>query len=477
MIALAAARLGDPVGHPFDWGAAGAAVGAAIGAGVAQAVATTLAVRGTTALMGLGFAFGGPLGALVAGVVGFGVGCAMIEEAGELGDWLGRKIGAPIGEWLGDVLGLTFDVTTGMILSADYTVYIELKPASRSCVDFACCSQHPTKLAPSGPPESPSMNPPVSGPTITTGSSTVLIGKHPAARVSDLGACTYRILAGARHVYIGGAQEVCECVQLWTRYLDEAEAIIAPHDHDHRARNKVISAAYASLYLGDRRLNWVGLAAYASKQVGCAMDHAQAAMRAGEQMQRLGGGIAAYGTAADLAADYTYEQLGKGNRQLFLDVYPLHRFYQEQGLAKLMECAGSRNPPVPPDAIAGFMALEQGDPAESLRQIAFHEQLNILQDQIYDDYMFRRILIANETRLPMTSPASLNLGVDCSGPRELKFSKSWMSDGKGGIPELYDETERMDWIDDEVAPAYEKIEGTPEHIRDLEEIKRRGEGP
>lgn len=479
MTALAAARLGDPVGHPFDWGAAGAAVGAAIGAGVAQLAAEGAAAHATVWSVGLGFAFAGPLGGLAAGVVSHKVGRAVVQEAQELGAWLGGKIGGALGAWLGDTLGLHFDVTTGAILIGDFTVWVEWAPASRSCVDFALCERHPSTIPP----------------MITTGSATVWIGKHPAARVSDTGACTFRILKGARHVYIGGDPETCECAKLWKKYRDAAEALISATDHDHRQRNAVISAAYADLYLQDRDFIWAGLAAYASKQVGCAMDHAQGAMRQGGELQRAGGAItvlgppgsgaaglavAGYGTAADLAAGYTYEQLGEGNRALFLDIYPQHLFWQDAkkpgggGIAKMIECAGSRTPPMEPEALAGFAALANGDRGESLKQLALHEQLKILQVEIYDDYLFRRILIANETGLPMTSPAAVNLGADCTGPHTHVFNKGWMSEEHGMVPELYDAKERMEWILGPIATDYQDFEGEQRHLDDLEVIKRRG---
>jgi uncharacterized Zn-binding protein involved in type VI secretion len=471
--ALAAARLADPVGHAFDWGGVGAAVGAALAGGLAMAAAAKIAIDGAIFAIGVGTMFAGPVGGALAGGAALTVGGLFVAEAGALGRWVGAKLGRPLAEWLSETLGLEFDVETGEILIGDPTVLIELQPASRSCIDFAACAYHPSPIPPS----------------IITGSSTVFIGQHPAARVSDGGACRFYILAGARHVFIGGAQVTCECAALWAKYLAEAEAIIAPHDGDHRQRNRAISAAYARLYLRDRRFIWAGFAAYASKQVGCAMDHAQGAMKIGGGLATagavhvmtgpsgaVGGGLMAYGSAAALAADYTYEQLGKGNRELFLDVYPLHRFYEEHGAARMIECAGSRTPPAEPEALAAFAALddearpEQERRSESLARLAIHEQLNILQRQIYDDYMFRRILVMNETGAPLSSPAEVSLGADCSGKRTHKFSKDWMSDGRGGIPELYDETERMDWILDEVAKDYESFEGSTEHLEDLERI-------
>ena len=43
---------------------------------------------------------------------------------------------------------------------------------------------------------------------------------------------------------------------------------------DPKARNSAINAAYAQLWLDDPRFQWAGLAAFASKQVGCGLLHA-----------------------------------------------------------------------------------------------------------------------------------------------------------------------------------------------------------
>ncbi len=66
-----------------------------------------------------------------------------------------------------------------------------------------------------------------------------------------------------------------EC--LWHIYQKEAEEIVAPGGvliADPIARNRAINAAYARLWLADPRFQWAGLAAFASKQVGCGMLHA-----------------------------------------------------------------------------------------------------------------------------------------------------------------------------------------------------------
>jgi hypothetical protein len=161
---------------------------------------------------------------------------------------------------------------------------------------------------------------------------------------------------------------------------------------DPKARNKAINAAYAQLWRLDPRFQWAGLAAFASKQVGCGLLHAaetvekmQAEEQAIQQLrdsarQGFGGlfrpsewekrakirefeqrqheyeqanrdnpvlGFTHWG--ADMPLSYSqrmyqfvYEMLAMGNTTLFLDVYPLHVFYKERGLEALKDCLASR---------------------------------------------------------------------------------------------------------------------------------------
>ncbi len=463
-----AARLGDPVGHDFDFAECGGRIGALLGAAFGVATAESRTRAPSIASVGAGMIFGGPLGAIVAGVVVHRGRELVIQEARLAGAWLGEKVGRTIGAWIGDHLGITFKVRSGVILVGDTFVEIEGKPTARSCIDFAACSKHPSSIPPA----------------IIEGSENVHIGGSPAARVGDAGACGFTILKGAKTVVIGGASGLCECAALWKKYRDEAEALIAPHDGDPRARNRAISAAYAKLYLDNPGFVWAGLAAYASKQVGCAMDHARHAMSTGGKLL-LGGtaalpiaplpavGTAGYGAGAATAAAYTHEMLGKGNRELFLDIYPLHRFYQEHGIDKMVECAGSRTPPITREALLGFQAIADGELSKSLEEIANHEQLNVLQPLIYDDYLFRRILAANQTGLPLTSPAKLVLSSDCDeGPTSTFDEGDFGGEDHGWVPEVYDTSERMNWILKRAAPMYERMEGSAEHLEDLHEIIR-----
>ncbi|MBV7478278.1 PAAR domain-containing protein [Pseudomonas sp. PDM31] len=185
------------------------------------------------------------------------------------------------------------------------------------------------------------------------------------------------------------------CENLWRGYQQRVENVVAPGGKlitDPKARNKAINAAYAQLWRHDQRFQWAGLAAFASKQVGCGLLHAaesvekmqaeseamqqlrdssrkglaglispserekRAAIREFEQRQRdyeqanrdnPVWGFTHWGvdSALPLAQQmyrFVHEMLAMGNTTLFLDVYPLHVFYAERGLEALKACLDSR---------------------------------------------------------------------------------------------------------------------------------------
>jgi hypothetical protein len=132
---------------------------------------------------------------------------------------------------------------------------------------------------------------------------------------------------------------------LWGTFQVEAENILTIDgslEGNERERNKRINAAYAKLWLADNRFQWAGLAAFASKQVGCGLLHSAETIEKnrddGKQVQlsiaaAMPGFEAAVGVQAgtEAGAAYMYRKLGFGNAHLFLDIYPLHRFFMERG--------------------------------------------------------------------------------------------------------------------------------------------------
>ncbi|WP_295990477.1 hypothetical protein, partial [Rugamonas sp.] len=233
---------------------------------------------------------------------------------------------------------------------------------------------------------------------------------------------------------------ILTCEDIWFSYQKEAEDIVAPGGiliADPRGRNRAINAAYARLWLFDPRFQWAGLAAFASKQVGCGLLHAAATIRqiqhgtavlreievdpiiwlASPSVEATA--IVADGTlsVAQQQYRYVYEKLALGNTTLFLDVFPLHAFYKKRGLAELKTCIGSRKKiygslkrpvlwPVGqetlrfgmdrPQILQAFEAIEKGDITASVRLLAWHEQVNILLPTMYDDPHFKALLRANQ---------------------------------------------------------------------------------
>lgn len=223
----------------------------------------------------------------------------------------------------------------------------------------------------------------------------------------------------------------CEC--LWRIYQREAQRIVAPGGRliaDPIARNARINAAYASLWLADNRFEWAGLAAFASKQVGCGFLHAASSIHRLRNHQietlngaflRPGGLVTAYAEinlaeAGVKSAQYVSEMLALGNTSLFLDIFPLHLFYLKRGIQEMKKCLDARekiyeknNPKYiwPGDnavkfgfrfeeIIPAFEAIEAGNILASVDLLARHEQKNILQPIIYEDSTMQTLLRGNQ---------------------------------------------------------------------------------
>ncbi|QHD03046.1 hypothetical protein PspS04_22970 [Pseudomonas sp. S04] len=303
-------------------------------------------------------------------------------------------------------------------------------------------------------------------------------------------------------------ERVCE--NLWISYQQQAESIVAPGGQliaDPKARNRAINAAYARLWLQDPRFQWAGLAAFASKQVGCGLLHAadsidriQAEYDAEQQLQQSArSGF--YGllepsererqarlqTFRQAQRDYehalrnnplpgidfrpegelsyaqqlyqhVYKMLAMGNTTLFLDVYPLHVFYQERGMSALEACLPSRkniygnvqNPVLWPVAqerlefgtnyeeiLQAFQAIEIGSIARSVELLAEHEQVNILQPAMYSDRTLVALLRGNHlshvTNFPsgVAQAIELTLASQCQrmdDGRTIDFGRHLLAD-------------------------------------------------
>lgn len=274
--------------------------------------------------------------------------------------------------------------------------------------------------------------------------------------------------------------ETLSAERLWASYQIEAEDQLKSDGRwiaDDRERNRRINAAYARLWLADHRFQWAGLAAFASKQVGCGLLHSAdmvgAHRQEREQIERsLGHGSAPgvqYGAtlkqlATEMGGASMAHRLGHGNTHVFLDIYPLHRFYMERGYDEFIACLPERQKaryavrwevarstlafaaPFPEVAL-GFTQIERGQIAESVRTLAQHEQVNVLQKIMYDSSVMQLLLDWNQLAWAVEFPSGdyeeirLNLSAQC--PARTGTTTTFSQDR---YAKLWDPAERMPFV-------------------------------
>lgn len=299
------------------------------------------------------------------------------------------------------------------------------------------------------------------------------------------------------------------CASAWLRCQQEAEAIIADADGnmiaDPVVRNRRINAAYAELWLRNPRFQWAGLAAFASKQVGCGLLHsAEAENKAAGDMGANGGGDSfewlfknMWPAAIGAGSGYMRGQLSLGNVTLFLDIYPLHRFYELRGLAGLKGCLSKRAEirelvkwPVSDNLLpfgkpfrqisSGFEMIEANEIQSSVKRLAYHEQVNVLQPVIYDDWKTRLALDGNQfawvTKLPSGDYSEIQLTLSARCTAKSKCSTIWFA--KSLAAQLYDVAQRMQFVYS-AAEQFDKLlhsKARAEVERSIREIHAAGVG-
>jgi len=264
--------------------------------------------------------------------------------------------------------------------------------------------------------------------------------------------------------------------EAWLRCQQEAEAIVAPSGElitDRALRNQRISAAYASLWLRNNGFQWAALAAFASKQVGCGMLNAVQIMDRSED--KIGANREPDGfewlfqkmmpAVVHVGAGYLRGRASLGNLSVFLDIYPLHRFYELHGLAAFKAGLDQRQSikdqvkwPVKDEIFPfakvfrqiadGFTLIDRNDLLGSVRQLAYHEQVNVLQPVMYDDSLMRLALDANQLAWASEMPGGdfneiqVTLAAQCAA-KPSPFT-AWFSSATDA--HLYSPLQRMEFV-------------------------------
>lgn len=287
------------------------------------------------------------------------------------------------------------------------------------------------------------------------------------------------------HHYVGPAAQLARGIavhiltpeHLWATFQAEAEQIVSVDGRltgNDAERNRRINAAYARLWLADNRFQWAGLAAFASKQVGCGMLHTAEVSAANRRIrEQVGRAYAAYPGAAastmvqsatEAAAGYMYKKLGFGNAHLFLDIYPLHRFFMERGWEDFSAHLAKRQTDkyqvywaVDRDTLRfgtpfeeirqGFKQIDSGNLVLSVELLAYHEQVNILQKIMYNDRVLQKLLALNQYAWATDFPTGdyqeikLTLSAEC---RVKTGFTSWFSRNKNA--QLWVVEQRMQFV-------------------------------
>lgn len=273
---------------------------------------------------------------------------------------------------------------------------------------------------------------------------------------------------------------ILSCASVWLRVQKEAEAWITSGGKliaDPIQRNRQINKAYAQLWLADKRFQWAGLAAFASKQVGCGLLHsAENIKKAQEEMQANyqrtdilnstdGAAIDVMPSAISWSSAYIFQQLALGNTLLFLDIYPLHRFYMLRGLSHLLRCLDERQNissqviwPIEKSKLSfgrpfkeirtAFNLVDKNEIAESVRQIAYHEQINVLQSAMYNDLAMRRALDGNQFSWASGFPSGVAAEIELTLSAECRSKSSSLNIlfNRSKTAKLYDPDQRMKFV-------------------------------
>ncbi|BDT60114.1 hypothetical protein MasN3_36080 [Massilia varians] len=319
---------------------------------------------------------------------------------------------------------------------------------------------------------------------------------------------THHYVGSCATVKHGIAAYVLSPEHLWATFQTEAEDLLKVNGSfiaDPTKRNRRINAAYARLWLADKRFQWAGLAAFASKQVGCGLLHSTDVIernrREREQIQRSFAQAAVSGAEAatlvqmgtEVAAHNMLRRLGHGNMHLFLDIYPLHRFFMERGwedFEKYLRYRQNDKYPVYWDIdrarlpfgvpfreiTLGFERIHAGTLHEGVRLLAQHEQLNILQKIMYDDRFMQSLLAINQFAWATGFPTGdyqeiqLTLSAQCKGKTGVT---SWFSKEK--YAKLWVPEQRMPFVFS-AAERFDKLLNSPERRRFEESIQAVAEG-
>jgi hypothetical protein len=195
----------------------------------------------------------------------------------------------------------------------------------------------------------------------------------------------------------------------------------------------------------------------------------------------------------EVGAHKMYGRLGFGNTHLFLDIYPLHRFFMERGWQEFEQYLSKREndkyavhwevdravlsfgKPFR-EIIDGFGFIAEGRLHDGVLRLARHEQVNILQRIMYEERFMQFLLRMNQFAWATGFPTGdyqeiqLTLSAQC---RAKTGATSWFTKDK--CAKLWLVEERMKFVNS-AATRFDKLLNSSERRRVEESIHAIAEG-
>lgn len=178
--------------------------------------------------------------------------------------------------------------------------------------------------------------------------------------------------------------------------------------------------------------------------------------------------------ATEMAGSSLARRLGHGNTHVFLDIYPLHRFYMARGWDAFQACPPHRQlarcavrwdvdratlafAAAFPEVLCGFEQIEAGRVADSVRTLAQHEQVIVLQKIMNDAPVMQLLLDWNQLAFAVGFPSGdyqaieLSLSAQCPAPAgttttfsKARYARLW--DAAEHMPFVFEAAQRLDGL-------------------------------
>lgn len=274
---------------------------------------------------------------------------------------------------------------------------------------------------------------------------------HNSTPVADC-ECQEELLYGSKTLVTDVPILTCAC--LWRHYQREAQEIVAPNGvliADPVERNRVINAAYARLWLHDPRFQWAGLAAFASKQVGCGLLHAADSIELireeHEARQRLresrreSGLLTPERMSGQADERRDYKEADARNPVPSVD---FRSAGEDLSVGQEVLTFGKSYFEI----LEAFEAIEAGDIALSVERLAWHEQRNILQTTIYEDRHLVALLRGNHVSYVTGFPSGVAQAIELTLTSQCQRVEDGRTIGFGNNPlaNLADIDQRMPFV-------------------------------